>query len=70
LLGGYEKSGLADHDISLVTACPDMEDRELSLFHHVYKLEPHKGGLRFVLWTRPPLRSADDSNPFKLATME
>jgi len=61
---------LADHDISLVTACPDMEDRELSLFHHVYKLEPHKGGLRFVLWTRPPLRSADDSNPFKLATME
>lgn len=61
---------LGQHDISLVTACPDMEDRELGMFNRVYKLEPYKGGLRFVRWTMPPVRSAASANPFLTATAE
>lgn len=61
---------LARHNISLVTACPDMEDRELGMFHQVYKLEPYKGGLRFVRWTMPPRRSSSPTNPFLAAAAE
>lgn len=61
---------LARHNISLVTACPDMEDRELGMFNQVYKLEPYKGGLRFVRWTMPPQRSLSQTNPFLAATAE
>lgn len=55
---------LARHGISLVTACPDMEDRELGMFNRVYKLESYKSGLRFVRWTMPPVKSASATNPF------
>jgi hypothetical protein len=55
---------LTQHDISLVTACPDMEDRELSVFHRVYKLEGYKSGLRFIRWTMPPVTSISPTNPF------
>ena len=61
---------LEQHNISLVTACPDMEDRELGMFHQVYKLEPYKGGLRFIRWTMPPQRSSSPTNPFLAATAE
>lgn len=55
---------LSRHDINLVTACPDMEDRDLGIFHRVYKLEDYKSGLRFVRWTMPPAPSASATNPF------
>jgi hypothetical protein len=55
---------LTQHGISLVTACPDMEDRELGVFNRVYKLEDYKSGLRFVRWTMPPVTSVSPTNPF------
>lgn len=61
---------LGQHGISLVTACPDMEDRELGVFNRVYKLEDYKSGLRFVRWTMPPVTSASPTNPFLVAETE
>jgi len=61
---------LTEHGISLVTACPDMEDRELGVFNRVYKLEDYKSGLRFVRWTMPPVTSASPTNPFLVDATE
>jgi hypothetical protein len=55
---------LARHNISLVTACPDMEDRDLGIFHRVYQLEDFNNGRRFVRWNMPPVRQASATNPF------
>ncbi len=61
---------LEEHNITLVTACPDMEDREMSMFNQVYKLEKHGGDLRFVRWAMPPLQALAGTNPFRDAVVE
>jgi len=55
---------LSQHNINLVTACPDLEDRDLGIFHRVYQLEDSTGDLRFVEWEMPPARAALSENPF------
>lgn len=56
---------LSEHDISLVTACPDMEDRELGIFHETYMMERTEGGQRFIHWTVPEPGAVAANNPFK-----
>lgn len=56
---------LTDHNISLVTACPDMEDRELSIFNQVYMMDRTDGDRRFIRWNMPEPGAVAANNPFK-----
>jgi len=56
---------LTDHNISLVTACPDMEDRELSIFNQVYMMDRTDGDRRFIRWNTPEPVAVAANNPFK-----
>lgn len=56
---------LAEHHISLITACPDMGDRQLGMFNQVYRMERCDGGKRFVRWRMPEPGTTAANNPFK-----
>lgn len=56
---------LSEHNISLVTACPDMEDRELTIFNQTYMMERSEGDRRFIHWNIPEPGAVAANNPFK-----
>ena len=56
---------LTEHNISLVTACPDMEDRELGIFNQVYMMDRTDGDRRFIHWNVPEPGAVAANNPFK-----
>lgn len=56
---------LRQHRINLITACPEMDHSELSLFNKHYEIAGNRGDIRFVQWVPPEDNLRGQNNPFR-----
>jgi DNA repair exonuclease SbcCD ATPase subunit len=56
---------LGQHRINLITACPEMDHSELSLFNRHYEIAGDRGDIRFVQWVPPEENMSGHNNPFR-----
>lgn len=60
-------SMLSEHNINLITACPDIDHATLGYFSGAYYLENKNQERKFIRWLNEDLADSTEENPFEIA---